>query len=110
MVGLEDELKGVVPLALCVLKNGETCVGDGGFEPRFTTCCCCRRRAEEPRDLRRDRKAGEEHGRTRGRSEESAFRPGVTQDALRQDPPLLSRQPGQRETLQGRSVSTRPAC
>lgn len=26
VVGLEDELKGVVPLALCVLKNGETCV------------------------------------------------------------------------------------
>lgn len=80
-----------------------------GFEPRFTTCCC-RRRAEELRDLRRDRKAGEGHGRTRGRYEESAFRPGVTQDALRQDPPLLFRQPGQRETLQGTSVSNRPAC
>lgn len=24
VVGLEDELRGLVPLALCVLKNGET--------------------------------------------------------------------------------------
>lgn len=29
VVGLDDKLKGMVPLALCVLKNGETCVGDG---------------------------------------------------------------------------------
>lgn len=35
VVGLEDQLKGVVPLALCVLKNGERCVGDGRLRAAF---------------------------------------------------------------------------
>lgn len=35
VVGLEDQLKGAVPLALCVLKNGERRVGDGWLGAAF---------------------------------------------------------------------------
>lgn len=115
VVGLEDELKGLVPLALCVLKNGETETAaaeapapsshplPSHHPPRF-----CRRGAEPRGDLRGDREAGEGHGGTRGHPEEGAVRPGVTQDALGKDPPLVSRQPGQRETLQGMRVRAPP--
>lgn len=62
----------------------------------------CLRCAENRRgDRQRDGEAGQRHHRTRSRLQESAFRPGAAEDALRQDPPLLFSQPGQREALQG---------
>lgn len=112
VVGLEDELKGAVPLALCVLKKGEE-KGErrrARCPRRRLTSRLCRRREAEPRgDRQPDRPAGEGHGGTRGRAEESAVCAGVAQDALGQDPSRVSRQPGQRESLQGRTDARRAA-
>ncbi|KAI4802781.1 hypothetical protein KUCAC02_006357 [Chaenocephalus aceratus] len=88
VVGLEDPLKGVVPLALCVLKNG------------------VQKSKEEI--VAEMVKLVRGHHRTSGRLQESALCPRIAEDALWKDPSLLFSQPGQRQAVQDHSNNRGP--
>lgn len=99
---------------LCVYSktvSHERCV-ELHNNPNVCWCfMCVFRFAEEWRwSCKRDCEAGEREHRTGGCLQESYFCPRAAEDALRKDPPLLSIQPGQRQTLQGTTPLLSSLC
>lgn len=109
VVGLDDRLKGVVPLALCVLRKGK--LDQVARKPGTATFCrrsaCiafslrCRSAEDRGRNCAGNCEAGEGKHRAGGCLQEGPLCARAAKDALWEDPTLLPVQPGQRETLQG---------
>lgn len=112
VVGLDDRLKGVVPLALCVLRKGR--LDQVARKPGSATFADARRASLSFCDFVRSRSAenrgrncggncetGEGKHRASGCLQEGPLCARTAKDALWEDPTLLPVQPGQRKTLQG---------